>query len=109
MLNKIDSFEINEDFFIAFSKRWLKTNEIYLLLINSDKLIKSELIKPTEDLAKIKPEPGAFYLIKENLLTNKKEFFNKNIIISHRNRSKLKFDGIDVLILINKMRRLILI
>lgn len=96
MLIKKDSFEINEKFFKAFANRWLKTNEIYLLLINADKLIKSELLKPTEDLTKIKSKPGDFYLLKENYLKNKNEFLNKNIILAQRHRTKLKFDGINV-------------
>jgi len=96
MLIKKESFEINEEFFKAFSKRWLKTHEIYLLLVNSDKLIKSELIKPTEDLAQIKFKPGAFYFLKEKILKNKSEFLNKHILMPQRNRTKLKFDGIDV-------------
>jgi len=96
MLIKKDSYEFNEEFFKTFTKRWLKTNEVYLLLSNVQKLINIELIKITEDFFTIEPIAGNYYFIKDqNISLN--EVLNKNNIISLRNKTKLKFDGLDVI------------
>jgi len=101
MLIKKDIFEINVNFLKVFSQRWLKTSEIYLLLLNAEKLIKIQLIKLSEEYINIESKPGNFYFIKEKLYKN--EIFNRNIIKLRRNRTKLKFDGIDVNLNKNKI------
>jgi hypothetical protein len=88
-------FQIDEEFFKIFTKRWLKTNEIYVLLLNIEKLIKNGLIYITQNLSKVKPEHGKFYFIKDQ---NIKNFHSLNINLNNslKNRTKLKFDGIEV-------------
>jgi hypothetical protein len=103
MLIKKDMFEINVKFLKTFSQRWLKTSEIYLLLLNAEKLIETQLIKLSEEYINIESKPGNFYFIKEKLFKNKNEFFKRNIIKFQRNRTKLKFDGIDVNLNKNKI------
>lgn len=95
MLIKKGEYEINEKIFFEFQKRWLKTNEIYLILKNARKLIAGNFFSITNNFENINPISGNFNFIKKE---NLKNFFldDKKKILKKSNKTKLKYDGQNV-------------